>query len=175
MSKTSVKFSEELKLFHTKSFCDITKQIIKEIPENFWTKPASSTGKYHPWYCNKPGGLYKHSRAVTKIAVSLLEAKADMVYVDVHDGIIAGAMLHDICKYGVNGEEEFTQANHPELAAQYIRDIAGPGAYSDIVCPIVISHMGKWGTYKPMTWIQQLVHMADYIASRRFIDVYFNI
>jgi hypothetical protein len=44
------------------------------------------------------------------------------------------------------------------------------------LCPIYLldaieSHMGQWGSKKPFNNIDRCVHMADYMASRNFIEI----
>jgi hypothetical protein len=45
---------------------------------------------------------------------------------------------------------------------------------SDFLLGAIRSHMGQWSTNKeekPFTPIDRCVHMADYMASRSFIDI----
>ena len=47
--------------------------ILNELPEYWFSVPASSTGKYHPKYALGEGGLLRHSKAAMKIGYELLE------------------------------------------------------------------------------------------------------
>ena len=52
-----------------------------------------------------------------------------------------------------------------------------------LLCSLIESHMGQWNkdNYtnkeilpKPVTKLQRFVHMCDYLASRKFLDVQFE-
>ena len=47
--------------------------ILEELPDYWFSVPASSTGKYHPKYALGEGGLLRHSKAAMKIGFELLE------------------------------------------------------------------------------------------------------
>ena len=45
---------------------------------------------------------------------------------------------------------------------------------SEFLLNAIVAHMGQWSTEKddrPFTNIDRCVHMADYMASRSFIDI----
>ena len=51
-----------------------------------------------------------------------------------------------------------------------------------LICAMIESHMGPWNTHpytkeeilpKPKTKYENFVHMCDYLASRKFLDVKF--
>jgi hypothetical protein len=51
------------------------------------------------------------------------------------------------------------------------------------ICDCVASHMGSWNTDyktkkeilpKPITSMEKFVHLCDYLASRRFLEVNFD-
>ena len=57
----------------------------------------------------------------------------------------------------------------------------GMNAARDIA-ELIACHMGKWNTNKysqtelpkPITKLQKFVHMCDYLASRKFLNIKFN-
>ena len=112
--------------------------------------------------------------------------------------MIIAALFHDCCKRGLPDQprSERTMFEHPLLGAKFIMDksiefldknrdfIETTSDDEDwfkeqiaLIASCVQSHMGKWNTSKfspdivlplPKTNIQQLVHLADYCASRKF-------
>lgn len=90
--------------------------------------------------------------------------------------VIAALFLHDTFKFGeVNCGH--TSSAHAELAAnEYYWFCHGDTVFvtTYAACMIrdaIYSHMGQWGTTQPQTTIEQVVHLADYIASRKFFDL----
>ena len=139
---------------------------LQKAPAHFWTKPSSSTGKYHPSDEQCSGGLVLHTRRVCQAAEILMKAYPPPFHTDV---IRAACILHDIARYGLNEVPSVhSLREHPELGAQFI------GTLNTDCSPIlaryiqdgVRRHMGKWGRDKPQTIEDWLVHLADMIASQ---------
>ena len=86
--------------------------------------------------------------------------------------------LHDTAKYGMYEYDKAQYKNHAMLAADHfaewcyeIGDFYKP---SEFLLNAIAAHMGQWSTEKedrPFTNIDRCVHMADYMASRSFIDI----
>jgi hypothetical protein len=102
------------------------------------------------------------------------------------DLIIMALILHDGLKKNVP-EERYTKFNHPILIGNYLRENKDKLFLSDEDLERVIkmdaSHMGKWNTSDydpgivlpiPKTVEEKFVHMCDYLASRKFINVKFD-
>ena len=66
-------FSKELSYIKDEKIKNSLILILKELPEYWFTVPASSTGKYHPKYALGEGGLLRHSKAAMRIGYELLE------------------------------------------------------------------------------------------------------
>lgn len=103
------------------------------------------------------------------------------------DAAYAALILHD-CMKPDNTEKHGTQFNHPLLAANLFKETAkryitqDNMQYMKSVVPMVYgaiaSHMGQFNTApyakgivlpKPKNSIEVFVHMADYLASRKFL------
>lgn len=172
------KFDNELSLISSDEVRRVTSTLVGQIPDYFWTVPASSSGKYHPEFAQGDGGLLRHTKATVKFAADLFVifnySKEEQDY------IISALILHDSYKYGPTNEGH-TKFEHPKLAAEFIRKNA-PKWYSDRVAPLVETHMGQWTTSKysdevlkkPETNAQRFVHLCDYLASRKGIEVQFS-
>ena len=156
-------------------------------PLCFWTMPAATTGKYHPAISLGEGGLIRHTRAVVRLACHLAAMRGIEVGTGEHDIIVASSILHDCCKK--NDNEKYTAFMHPQRAADLIWQQAtllaagGEDAERDAaartISSIVACHMGRWNVNTrtgetlptPLTPMQQLVHTADYLASRKDITL----
>ena len=94
--------------------------------------------------------------------------------------------MHDGVKHGIP-EEKYTRADHPLLASNLIKEHKKELKMSDddvsFLCSVIESHMGPWNTHpytkeeilpKPKDKYQNFVHMCDYLASRKFLDIKFE-
>jgi len=138
--------------------------IMKEsVPDYFWTKPSSSTGKYHPFDERGKFGLVLHTCRVTKVTDDL--CMAAQVTGKERDNLICAAILHDAAKYGDPSKQlTHTTKDHSNLVEKFI-----PGVPGDII-RIIRTHDGQWSV-NPSEWknaseSQRLLHYADYITSR---------
>lgn len=164
--------NEELKKFAY--FC------MEKVPKYFFKVAASSTGKYHPAYTLGEGGLVRHVKAAVKIANCLLDLEQNQ-NLD-RDCIIFALIFHDSLKHGKEdtGHTEFL---HPIIAADFIEDCYSEYGKRisniDHILTCIDSHMGEWNTSKysttnlpkPETEEEKFVHMCDYLASRKFLNV----
>lgn len=162
--------------------------LIGLLPEYFFEIPASSTGKYHPDFAAGDGGLLRHTKVAVRIAHELLENNTvGWKFSDEDkDLIIMALILHDGLKSGLE-KEKYTKFDHPLLVSKYIMENKDKVSMKvdDLrkMCSLIESHMGEWNydkfskkevLPKPRTAEQRFVHMCDYLASRKFLDVKFN-
>lgn len=192
MSKYKVEmFTNELELIRDVKLRGIVKLGLLSAPDYFFSVPAASSGKYHPDFAQGVGGLVKHTKAAVKIAQTLLVMEQ---YSHINqDDVISALILHDTIKKGVI-EQEYTVFEHPMLASAHLYttyfetinnvvdiDPSFSERIEDI-CKMIESHMGQWNTSKysdtilpkPITSEQKFVHLCDYIASRKFLDLEFD-
>lgn len=170
-------FNKVLELLSEPDIRNFTEALLNDADEYFFTEPSSSTGKYHPEYALGEGGLARHSIAVALILSDILNDDCYEFSLRQKQLLIASAIVHDIKKYGEG--KKHTVKNHPELAAQYIiqeqtnnRLISSSDA--EFMASSVLTHMGKWGAEKPSTDAQKLVHIADCLAAKKWLNVDFN-
>ena len=149
------------------------------VPDYFFVIDASASGKYHPAFSQGNGGLVRHTKAVCMFAEELLRMSSYMYLPDWDKDIIRVACIcHDTCKYGINNEmtkDEY--ADHAWNAAVCV-DKAWNDCYNEkapyILTHAIETHMGQWSadkSTKMYTPHDRCVHMADYMASRSFIDI----
>lgn len=182
-------FEEELQMIKTEEVRNAVVEVLKQVNEEFYHAAASSTGKYHPNYALGDGGLYRHTKAAVKIANDILslEYMSDDFAVEDKDCIIAALILHDTCKSGRNWDSKYTMHTHPIQAADLILEVTNNTVYEAIgvnIARLVSSHMGqwnepgKWNKYddrdvlpKPEKFDEFVVHLCDYLASRKYLEV----
>lgn len=161
-------------------------QAIAAIPEYFWNTVASTSGKYHPSWAVTKGGLARHVKMAIEIAIEMFEAYPELTTIDKEDIIIA-LILHDTGKPGIiNPKGSFQDhALYPRPYFEKIRAATGLASRDyDRIMILIETHMGIWGANPPEKYIPkrkpnyrispaEIVHLADYISSRRKLEVLF--
>lgn len=175
------------------------KWCLDNLPEYFFEVAASSTGKYHPSYSQGEGGLVRHTIAAVRIANELFRNNTVQNFTDNEKDIIRVALLlHDGVKHGPDGSG-YTTSTHPLEVVKYLEDRyfeveeeTLPDEVIEImecdlwyqVTECIKSHMGEWNTDyktkeevlpKPETEIQRFTHLCDYLASRKILEVNFEV
>ena len=162
-------------------------EMIKLLPDYFFEIPASSTGKYHPEYALGDGGLLRHSKAAVRIGYELLQDPSigDKYTSDEKDMMLMALLLHDGLKSGMP-KEKYTRFDHPLLICDLIMDneeVLGLEVEEiEFICDAIKTHMGNWTTdyngeevlEKPKTKYQNFVHMCDFLASKKFLNIPFD-
>lgn len=135
----------------------------------YWRKPSAYHEGHHPKDELVEWGNLKHVKRVIKIAIMLSEI--ENLSTHENDLLIAATLIHDIGKYGIDGNADKILTNHPMLVSQMVNKYNFDDATSNDVLTIVESHMGRWGIPRPSTLLQWICHYADYIASRDSIII----
>ena len=180
-------FIKELFYIKNQRIRESANTLVNLLPEYFYHIPASSTGKYHPKYALGDGGLLRHTKVVVRIGYELLNNNSigHSFTSDEKDLMLLGMMLHDGLKSGLI-QEKYTRYDHPLLAAQFVIDNKDKTKLTDLEIKLLTnameSHMGEWNTDyngneilpKPSNKYQRMVHMCDFLASKKFIEVEFD-
>lgn len=190
MDKKKV-FEKELNWIVNPKIKAFAEKLVECAPDYFFEVAASSTGKYHPSYAVGPGGLVRHTIAATDILHELTSnlEMFNKYSQDQKDMMLTAILAHDFFKHGLEATAgKYTVAEHPVVCADFIR-------YNDNLCEMlereqvefiagcIESHMGQWNTKwnstveimpKPKTGPQNLVHLADYLASRKYLTFEFG-
>ncbi len=179
-------FEEELLYIENNDIKESLITLINLLPNYFFTIEASSSGKYHPPYALGVGGLLRHTKAAVKIAYELFNNETICNFTSREkDLIILSLIMHDGVKRG-DLENSHTKTEHPLLASKLIIDneckLKLTSEDINIVVGAINSHMGQWNTDfykkeilpKPNTEIEKFVHLCDYLASRKFLEVSFD-
>ena len=184
---TKTYFETELNLIKNENIRKSGEILISMLPGYFYKIPAASTAKYHPKYTTGEYGLYKHVKAAVRIAKELLvlEMYQKIFTEREQDLIILAIILHDGLKKGLK-EEIYTRFDHPILMADFINSNKNKLLLNEneleILTSSIKTHMGQWiydfnGNEileKPTNKIQKFVHLCDYLASRKFLNIEFD-
>lgn len=180
-------FKKEIEYIKDKNYKESLENLLEIVPAYFYEVEASSTGKYHPKFALGKGGLVRHTKVAVKIAYEVLnlECMNSLFTNKEKDLLLVALILHDSLKLGYE-KERYTRFDHPILAGKFIEENKEKTHFKDIEIKFLInaiaSHMGQWNTSsysdvilpKPTTKHQIFVHMCDFLASRKFIDVEFD-
>lgn len=178
-------FDEVLATIENDDIREFAKMVIDKIDPWFWIAPAASSGRHHPRTSLGEGGLARHSVSVVRFLNYILEPETihDQFTSRERDLMRIAALFHDTKKSGNQEDYELnpqTKFNHPLLAADFIRNMNGlPKNELDFCADIISTHMGQFNTSKrssvvlpkPENKYQILVHVCDYISSRRDVEV----
>lgn len=120
--------------------------LLDNLPEYIWSVPASSTGKYHPQYSLGLGGLMRHQIAVVRFLNFFLELEQynKIIPSRERDLLRVAGMVHD----GRSIESHMGQFNVDRKTGECLP--------------------------KPEDMHQELVHLADYLASRKSLTMDFE-
>lgn len=163
-------FLNELQDFVSKERLDMCERLFGIIPNYFWLVPASSTGKYHPSFSCRTGGLTNHTLAAMKIFKRLAK-HFEVFNEDIEIGLIA-LTFHDTFKLGPK-KERYTVHKHPLYAAVPFITLG-----ENKIAECIKSHMGRFNKNNysniilplPEDDLQMLVHIADYLSSRKEME-----
>jgi len=172
-------FERELNLIKDDELRELTRSYMEEkVAPYFYTIGGALKSIHHPIFDHGEGGLVRHTKAVVMFAESLLELSSYKYLSDTYkDFVICACIVHDTCKYGVREYAKEEYADHARNAAKSFRLWGESKGYqvSEYLLSAIRCHMGQWSEPedRPFTTIDRVVHLADYLASRTFIDIPF--
>jgi len=184
-------FEKELNYITNEELKEFIIECLEKAPEYFYHVPASSSGKYHPKMDLGEGGLIRHTKACVGVGIDLLRCEQFIENSKWNiDIVVSSLLLHDTIKNGFE-DSGHTLSEHPLLACDFIENVFNKNNYNEKCITIqkelikycIKSHMGKWNMDKeekeilpkPKAEIEKLVHLADYIASRKYINFGFEV
>lgn len=156
-----------------------TRSCLEEAPPYFWHIPASSSGKWHPVWAVMESGLLRH----TVLAIYLgKELARTFGLTPLETDIALSALaIHDTVKYGMGVYDVQYYPMHPYLPRICYKKLAQEHFTNPVIPNTIFDaverHMGsindgEWtsiGRIKPENRVEYVVHLADYIASRKKI------
>ena len=168
--------SEEYRTYYNNLQVLLYLYFILKVPEYFWTVPASSSDKYHPTFALGNGGLVRHTQMACEIAKDMFRLDEYKDCDSLH--IMFALIIHDTFKSG-HVDTGKTTYSHQSIAADELWDLHDRLSKDQFfrmdgdvncICSLVQTHMGQWSRTPPTTKEQLLVHLCDYIASRKYFD-----
>lgn len=149
ISNTSVReFVQDMLNFARPSFCE---------------RPAAR----HHHFLDERGesGNLLHTIRVVKIVSAIATACA--VTKDIKDIQLASAILHDVCRYGLDGKSEYTHVKHQSLVRALAERHNLSCDYYELIMRIIENHMGRWGDppFTPKIGLDEVLHLADCVES----------
>lgn len=187
--KTKI-FDEELALIKNGRIKAFAERAVDILPDYFFEMSASTTGKYHPSYTSGTGGLARHVKACMRIAYELFRIDFWGFTDTQKDLILVALLLHDGWKKGLEDTAtSYSVIEHPLVASREIkRNFSGAGYISetnlDFICSGIETHMGQWVgrknsdkeiLQKPKNKFQKFIHLVDYLASRKCLEMNFEV
>lgn len=164
--------------------------LLDDMPDYIWHVGASSTGKYHPAYSLGEAGLMRHQIAVVRFINFFLELEqyGSKLTSRERDLIRLSGLSHDGRKSGSQEDYEkskYTRFNHPVLMADVVRSFDGQYLSHEeieLIADTISRHMGQWNVDKktnmelpkPNNKFARMVHVADYLASRKCLTMDFS-
>lgn len=186
-------FDQVLDTFENEDIKQFAQNLIIKAPTYWNHVPASSTGKYHPSYSLGEGGLVRHTIAVVRFLNHMLDVESigSQFTPRERDLLRTAAISHDMQKSGTQADYEkskYTKFDHPLRMAGIIREFKEtdnilPDSEIELIAHVVESHMGAFNTDKrhpdiilpkPTDKYQIILHLADYLASRKDIEMKFE-
>lgn len=159
----------ELALIKDEGTRRFTKECILRAPGAYWRRASAYYHGHHPEDEQTDWGNLRHVKKVIKVIMAL----AEMINLPQEelDPLLAGMTIHDIGKYGVDGECEKIQTNHPDLVVEFVSKHDLTCLCVATICRVARTHMGRWGHSQPVSRIEKLGHYADFLASRTVFDI----
>ena len=193
LTRNMATFNAEINMIKNVKVRNATVAVLSEVNDKFFKAPASSTGKHHPRYALGEGGVVRHTKAAIFFFRRMMDLKSESSKFTrlEKDIVIASLILHDTCKSGVDWEKNFTSFLHPLLVEKLVEEKevrekldSEENRYLDMILEAISSHMGEWNTDThpdnetrgvelplPESHIQRVVHLCDYLASQKLIDL----
>ena len=158
---------------------------IDSILPDIWSKPTSSTGKYHKKMNGDVPDIAEHVYHMLYAAVKLLKMFSIETKSIDGDKILLALALHDSVKYGNLGTRKYVDNKHDKEAADMIssnestfRKLFSEKQFQ-ILEESVRFHSGQWSTdapiAKPFEWREYnaetlFVHMLDMLSTNDLIQ-----
>ena len=151
------------------------KAMLLKADEEYWTAPASSTGRYHPACSNRIHGLLVHVRRALLIAENL--CAACKLPQDEKDVVLASVILHDLAKtvdyknHALKVRSMVTQEELKSFEGQEQRGLELVG----VVLDCIDLHMGVWTVSSrakdihDYSLLETITYFSDYLSSRKEI------
>jgi len=154
----------QVHLIFNPSIRDFVLSMLSYAPAGFYERPAST--RHHLLDERGESGNLLHTIRVVKIVLILVDVST--IRDTEKDVLVASAILHDLCRYGLDGESEHSCSNHPSLVRIVAEEHSLTCDCYDLIMRIIENHMGRWGSpqFIPHISLDGVLHFADCICAR---------
>jgi len=159
-----VELYHQVHLIANPSIHDFVLSMLSYAPAGFFERPASAN--HHPLDERGENGNLLHTIRVVKMVLVLIDIS--IIKGISHDVLIASAILHDLCRYGLNDESELSCKDHPLLVKRLAEEHSLTCDNFYLIMRIIENHMGRWGypSFIPHIILDGVLHIADCICAR---------
>ena len=166
MTITSMKIElyRQVHLIFNPSIRDFVLDMLSYAPEGFYERRASRN--HHSLDERGEGGNLLHTIRVVNMVLIIIDLST--VKGISKDVLIASAILHDLCRYGIKDEFEYTHESHPHLVRRLAEDHSLTCDQFYLIMRIIGAHSGRWGSpqFIPHISLDGVLHFADSIEDR---------
>jgi hypothetical protein len=165
-------YIEKIKSEEIKGFVE---KCLEKAPEKFWIEKSSL--RFHQPDERGEFGLLIHTLRVCR----MVDVFSEVIGFDYKykDSLLAAAILHDLCKYGVEGESKKILTAHPELFKEFLdkNEIEWKNSNTlKYIVELVRLHMGIFGSSdlsfkRPQFIAVDVLIFSDFIATRDDVAV----
>jgi len=150
----------------TRDFRDLTEATLKVAPAAFWTRECSK--KYHPVDERGLYGNLVHTIRVGRVVLVIVDACGYSRWTI--DRVLSGAILHDVCRHGLDGKSQYSDKEHPRLVRQLMDNnrIGLNSPAREEMLEDIEKHMGRWDnpSYAPGILPSEVLHLADAVDAK---------
>ena len=143
---------------------DFTMSVLDHAHTNFWWKPSSR--EHHMQDERGMFGNLIHTIRVVRSAHIISQC---CMYTNLdHDILISAAAIHDVCKRGIDWEEDHAVDEHPRLVKMLVDKHHLTCNHIPEILDVVEHHMGPWGDrmFIANCDCYSALHLADAISAR---------
>lgn len=160
-SSMKVDLYRQVHLIFNSSIRDFVLTMLSYAPEGFFKRRAS-TEHHLPDERGENGNLLHTIRVVNMV---LIIVDISTIKGDDKDVLIASAILHDLCRYGIDDEFDYSHESHPHLVRKLAEDRSLTCDHFFLIMRIIGNHMGRWGSpsFIPHISMDGVLHFADCI------------
>lgn len=160
---------------------------INDMVPDIWDKPTSSTKKYHKRVdTGEVPSVAEHTFEMLYTGIKILSMFENVTKSGYFDAIILSIALHDILKYGPDGNRKHTLREHDKLIADTI--LGNPKIFSkimnekefEILVDSLRFHSGRWSTdcngsgfkFSDRCPEAMFTHMLDMLSTKDCLKVH---
>lgn len=146
------------------SIRDFVLDMLSYAPPGFFEQPAST--EHHPLDERGESGNMLHTIRVVNMVLLLIDIST--IRGIERDALLASAILHDLCRHGLEDEYERSCPDHPFLVRKVAEGHSLTCDCYDLIMRIIENHMGRWGSplFIPHISLDGVLHIADCIEAR---------